>query len=294
MNRGRIWMDFQRCFYNGNLQSYIDSCRKLLMELETVSIKIPNELLLYSLLGKLAGDSKLHQLVETLTLNEELIESPDLILTQLEDYVNLIKSKESTPTDLPSALVSTVDNSFKVIHFCTNGKHNPKSMTHKKEQCWAENPQLRPNQRDSKGRKFQTTAYFSIATALVTSSEEARSNVHQVILDCGATHHMFNSKSFFVLLNCLAPFTVTTGHSTSSLMAFAIGCVKILCKSQPLLMKDCLYVPKLSCNLISLLAVFERQITVNRVEDKFTLECSNKMLLEGRIIKKLMHCQLPS
>ncbi|MBW0567350.1 hypothetical protein O181_107065 [Austropuccinia psidii MF-1] len=110
------------------------------MKLETFSIKIPNELLLYSLRGKLAGDSKLHQLVETLTLNEELIERPDLILTQLQDYVNLIKSKDSIPTDLPSALVSTVDDSFKVIHFCTNGKHNPKSTTHKKEQCWAENP----------------------------------------------------------------------------------------------------------------------------------------------------------
>ncbi|MBW0588072.1 hypothetical protein O181_127787 [Austropuccinia psidii MF-1] len=140
MNRGRIWMDFQRCFYNGNLQSYIDSCRKLFMELETVSINIPNELLLNSLLGKLAGDSRFHQLVETLTLNEELIERSDLILTWLQDYVNLIKSKDSTPTDLPSALVSTVDNSFKIIHFCTNVKHNPKRTTHKKEQCWAENP----------------------------------------------------------------------------------------------------------------------------------------------------------
>ncbi|MBW0490086.1 hypothetical protein O181_029801 [Austropuccinia psidii MF-1] len=154
MNRGRIWMDFQLYFYNGNLQSYIDSCRKLLMELETMSVKIPNELLSYSLLGKLAGDSKLHQLVETLTLNEELIERPDLILTWLQDYVSLIKSKDSTLTDLPSALVSTVDNSFKIIHFCTNGKHNRKSTTHQKEQCWAENPQLRPNQRDSKQKKF--------------------------------------------------------------------------------------------------------------------------------------------
>ncbi|MBW0479726.1 hypothetical protein O181_019441 [Austropuccinia psidii MF-1] len=90
INRGKIWMKFQRYFYNGNLQVYIDSCRELLMELETVSIKIPNKLLSYSLLGKLAGDSKLHQLVETLTLNEELIKSPDLILTQLQDYVHLI------------------------------------------------------------------------------------------------------------------------------------------------------------------------------------------------------------
>ncbi|MBW0515470.1 hypothetical protein O181_055185, partial [Austropuccinia psidii MF-1] len=43
------------------------------------------------------------------------------------------------------------------------------------------------------------------------------------------------------------------------------------------------------CNLISLLALFERQITVKQVEYKFMLECSNKILLEGRIINKLMY-----
>ncbi|MBW0496023.1 hypothetical protein O181_035738 [Austropuccinia psidii MF-1] len=74
IKRGRTRMDWQKCFYNGNLQNYIDSCRKLLMELETVSIKMPNELLLYSLLGNLAGDSNLLQLVESVTLNEELIQ----------------------------------------------------------------------------------------------------------------------------------------------------------------------------------------------------------------------------
>ncbi|MBW0537363.1 hypothetical protein O181_077078, partial [Austropuccinia psidii MF-1] len=93
VNRGRIWMDWQRCFYNGNLQSYIDTCRKLLLELESVSIKVPNALLLYSLLGKVAGDLKLHQFIESLTSNEELIEKPDPILTHLQDYVHLSLSE---------------------------------------------------------------------------------------------------------------------------------------------------------------------------------------------------------
>ncbi|MBW0550303.1 hypothetical protein O181_090018 [Austropuccinia psidii MF-1] len=231
------------------------------MELETISIKIPNKLLLYSLLGKLAGDSKLHQLVETLTLNEELIESPDLLLTQLQDYVHLIGSKDPPPTNLPSALVSTVDNSFKIIHFFTNGKHNPKSTTHKKEQ----------------------------STALVTLLEDDKTSTHQVILYCGATHHMLNSKSFFTSLNSLPPFTVTTGDSRSSLLALGTGSIELFCNSQPLVLKDFLYVPKLSCNLISLLALFEKKITVHQVEDKFTLESNSKTILKGKILNKLMN-----
>ncbi|MBW0542066.1 hypothetical protein O181_081781 [Austropuccinia psidii MF-1] len=289
INRGRIWMEFQRYFYNGDLQVYIDSCRKLLMKLETVSIKIPKELLFYSLIGKLAGDSKLHQLVETLTLNEELIKSPDLILTRLQDYVHLIGSQDPPPTNLPSAPISTIDNSFKIIHYCTNGKHNAKSTTHKKEQCWAENSQLRPNQRDHKQRKFQPATHFLTATALVTSLEDEKTTTHQVILDCGATHHMFNSKSFFTSLNSLPPFTVTTGNSSSSLLALGTGSVELFCKSQPLVLMDCLCIPKLSCNLISLLALFEMNITVHQVEDKFTLESNGKTILKGKIINKLMH-----
>ncbi|MBW0564960.1 hypothetical protein O181_104675 [Austropuccinia psidii MF-1] len=68
--RGRVWMNWQRSFYNGNLQSYIDSCRKMMMELESVNIKVPNEILSLSLLGKLGGKSPLHQFIEVLTLNE--------------------------------------------------------------------------------------------------------------------------------------------------------------------------------------------------------------------------------
>ncbi|MBW0541096.1 hypothetical protein O181_080811 [Austropuccinia psidii MF-1] len=31
VNRGRVWMDRQLCFFDGNLQNYIDHCRKLMM-----------------------------------------------------------------------------------------------------------------------------------------------------------------------------------------------------------------------------------------------------------------------
>ncbi|MBW0504171.1 hypothetical protein O181_043886 [Austropuccinia psidii MF-1] len=80
LNRGRVWMDWQRCFYNGNLQNYIDLCRKLIMEHEAVRVVVPPELLSYSLLGKLGGDTNLHQFVENLTLNEDIIEKPEKIL----------------------------------------------------------------------------------------------------------------------------------------------------------------------------------------------------------------------
>ncbi|MBW0484803.1 hypothetical protein O181_024518 [Austropuccinia psidii MF-1] len=174
------------------------------------------------------GDSKIQQLVESLTLNDELIECPNLILTRLQDYVHLTKTKDPSPTNLPSALVSTTNESFKIIHYCTNGKHNPKGTTHKKEECWAENPQLRPNKKE-----FQSTAYFSTAKALITSSSNTQSGRSQLILDFGSTHHMFNSKTFFISLRNTSPFFITTGNLKSSLRAYGTGTIKLYCKDQP-------------------------------------------------------------
>ncbi|MBW0482657.1 hypothetical protein O181_022372 [Austropuccinia psidii MF-1] len=33
VNRGQVWMDGQRSFYNSNIHNYINLCRKLMMEL---------------------------------------------------------------------------------------------------------------------------------------------------------------------------------------------------------------------------------------------------------------------
>ncbi|MBW0524002.1 hypothetical protein O181_063717 [Austropuccinia psidii MF-1] len=105
-NRGRVWMDWQCTFCNGNLQSYIYSCRKMMMELESVDIKVPNEILTFSLLGKLGGKAQLHKFIEVLTLNEEFIEKPNLILNRLQYFANLLLTKNVETDKNHSALFS--------------------------------------------------------------------------------------------------------------------------------------------------------------------------------------------
>ncbi|MBW0565131.1 hypothetical protein O181_104846 [Austropuccinia psidii MF-1] len=218
VNRERVWMDWQRCFYNGNLQSYIDS-------------------------GKLGGDPKLHQFIEVLTLNKDLIKKPDSILTKLQHYVHL--TQNNNPKSLPNsvtALVSTSNDSCKVIHYCTNGKHNNKSTSHTKNKCWAENPHLRPTCKDNKQRRTEANSYLAkeLITSLTNEPED------QPILDCGATHHMFNSTKFFLSLSSSTSIPVTTGDTNSSLKAIGVGKALLLCNSQPLNLDDCLYVPALN------------------------------------------------
>ncbi|MBW0585818.1 hypothetical protein O181_125533 [Austropuccinia psidii MF-1] len=141
------------------------------MELKVVMIVVPPELLSYSLLGKLGGDTNLHQFVENLTLNEDIIEKPEKILTRLQDLANLnavyCKKQSTTPT----ALISSGGEPHKIIYYCAKGKHNDKCSTHKKEDCWTENPHLRPPRREKKCRHFNPTAHFTMAQARATYLE---------------------------------------------------------------------------------------------------------------------------
>ncbi|MBW0523806.1 hypothetical protein O181_063521 [Austropuccinia psidii MF-1] len=115
-------MDWQHCFSNGNLQQYVEECWNLILDLETVNINLPNEILTFSLLGKLGGDPKLYQLVEGLTLNKDVIQRPDIIRSRIQDYVKLTKIKEPSRDLNASALVSTTNEPYKIIYYCTNGK----------------------------------------------------------------------------------------------------------------------------------------------------------------------------
>ncbi|MBW0478820.1 hypothetical protein O181_018535 [Austropuccinia psidii MF-1] len=113
-------MDWQHCFYNGNLKQYIEDCRKLMLDLESVNIHVPNKIVTFSLLGKLGGDPILYQLVEGLTLNEDVIQRPDIIWSRRQDYVKLMRIKEPIKDLSATALVSTTNEPYKIVYYCTD------------------------------------------------------------------------------------------------------------------------------------------------------------------------------
>ncbi|MBW0565369.1 hypothetical protein O181_105084 [Austropuccinia psidii MF-1] len=153
MNKGRVWINRQKANYTGNLHQYIEDTQTFLLELESVSIKMPSKILSYIILGKLAGDPKLSQVVELLTLNEEIIEKPDQILSHIQEYANPCQIKDDHPSVVASAsalVLSSASEQYQILYYCANRKHNPKCLTHKREEFFAENPHLKPQRRDNK------------------------------------------------------------------------------------------------------------------------------------------------
>ncbi|MBW0519525.1 hypothetical protein O181_059240 [Austropuccinia psidii MF-1] len=115
------------------------------MELDAVSIIVPDELLSYSLLGVLGGNSNLSKFVEKLICNEDIIEKPFLILSRLQDFDNHNNPNPERNESNSKALPTLSDEPHKIVFYCGNGKHNRRCTTHKREEFWAENPHLRPS-----------------------------------------------------------------------------------------------------------------------------------------------------
>ncbi|MBW0499617.1 hypothetical protein O181_039332 [Austropuccinia psidii MF-1] len=98
--------------------------------------------------------------------------------------------------------------------------------THIKEVCFSENPHLRPTHCVNKRRRrsYQNpSAHLSTAQALVTG-EIFDERPEELIIDCGTTHHMFNSRSLFSTFVKTTPMDVSTGNSTSSLFKRIRNC----------------------------------------------------------------------
>ncbi|MBW0502983.1 hypothetical protein O181_042698 [Austropuccinia psidii MF-1] len=258
VNRGHVWMNCRSSFYNGNIQSDINLCRKCMMELKAFSIMVPPELLSSSLLGKLGGNTNQHQFVKNLTLNENIIEKPEDILNRLQDFAHLKTLDFKPQSASPTALVSSGVEPHKIIYYCAKGKNNEKCSTNRKEYFWTKNPHLRPPIREKKQWHFKPTSYFTTTKALITHLDQQQPPDQQIVIYCGATHHILNSLKPFISSLKTTNICGETGNANSGLSALGIGTVKILRNNKTLNLKNCLYMPHLKFNLVFLLELFKK------------------------------------
>lgn len=290
-------MEWEALSYNGDLQEFIQRCRKTLLDVASVEIQIPDNILSYSILGKLCKDTHLFHLIDGLAMDKSAVENPNNTLMRLQSFVHHLKSKDCSkenPAPEATALNTSGNISYpeKTVYYCANGKHNPMVTSHKASKCWIEFPHLRPERKkpdNPKGASAQITiaaAYHmdghkNLAIATCPNSSTA-------IIDCGATHHMFHNPDKFENLKSCAPWPVTTGDEQSQLLAEGRGDVTITIDEITHHLSDCLFVPKLKQNLIALLPLIKKSISINREGKIFQILDGKKTLLKGNIANRLM------
>ncbi|MBW0460857.1 hypothetical protein O181_000572 [Austropuccinia psidii MF-1] len=213
-------MDWLKSTYSGDLPEHIKNSRRVMLDLKFANIIVPAELLSFTILGKLSSYLKLHQYIEVLTLNDDLVEKPDLILSKLQDFYNNSRLKETNLPATASAHLSESSQPYKIMYYYANRKHNPNCNNHTKEECFAESPHLQMPHRDNKrktGPNRSLAAHFVSASQAYITGKNLPLLDQFLIIDCGATHHMFNTKEMFVYFKETPNIQVLTGDSSSSL-----------------------------------------------------------------------------
>ncbi|MBW0584513.1 hypothetical protein O181_124228, partial [Austropuccinia psidii MF-1] len=125
-------------------------------------IAVEDGILAFSILTKLPEE--FHYLIEKFTLNADTQGNPDAILNELHEAS---LKEEALSSDSTKALVLKKDEfPSKVVHYCSNGRHNPLVTTHTPEKCWQLHPEIKP-QRKQKQKKEQRSN-FTIAQAFFT------------------------------------------------------------------------------------------------------------------------------
>ncbi|PLW13107.1 hypothetical protein PCASD_24734 [Puccinia coronata f. sp. avenae] len=189
---------------------------------------------------------------------------PILLLTKLRDIAFNEKTRKKPAMQEKSAVAMSTNSRNRVRTGCRNKKHNPAIKSHTKENCWAIHPK----------KKEEFLAHNSVAVTASTSSSS--SSQHQVPAFAAVTTahcHLTRSSSSPAVLD-------------SALIAQSNGKV--------LELKDALFVPGLSRNLISMTQLVKKSAVITRmnqlvrivIDDTITFDCKDSnhiMEIQGEI-----------
>jgi hypothetical protein len=119
---------------------------------------------------------------------------------------------------------------------CSAGYHNPESDTHVESKCWFLHPHLNPHLK-AQANKEKGKSATSYNTTTMESRQPAEdyayvtcgnTNRDAIILDSGASQHMFNSIDFFVNTEPTLVYIFTgSGKESTELAATHKGTARI-------------------------------------------------------------------
>jgi hypothetical protein len=180
-------------------------------------------------------------------------------------------TSSSGPSQFPS----------KVVHLCGNGKHNPLVKSHPESCCFQIYPHLRT---EGKGPK-NASASFAQATSLQMIASLVSNNFF--IVDSEATHHMIRNRSLFTNLAACST-EIKTGNPDAPVFAHGRGTAVIHIDGADMTLKNCLFVPSISQQLLSLVQLLEDSICITRHGNTFSLKHQSGILMRGVICGGLL------
>ena len=237
----------------GSIEKYLNKLVRLTDDLEARKITIPKKVIVAWALNHLTPEYEQTVAVisQSFRSNKKEIDM-DTLFTQLLDESRRLKSRDSTKET--ALAVKSGPNKSTERPKCTHCK----KKGHEESKCWKKHPEKKPKKPNSKDKSQQKDdVEDNEEVTLISSAELAFHNDNEEesvnwILDSGATSHICSNRALF---STIEPYTVPLRWGTASqIQTTGKGTIKIKFDStqQTVKITDCLYVPEIGVNLLSI------------------------------------------
>ncbi|KNZ59574.1 hypothetical protein VP01_1700g5 [Puccinia sorghi] len=307
-NRARIFNDFLYIkFLEDGVESFVTSVKVAIKKMVDVGIDLPQDILSYLVLFKFPTSL---QLLKRQIMHSDKELSVEFVCNHLIQFNNESKAetKESSNSIEPAALFNNKDkkqgknsSSSNAQRRCKSGFHNPKQdANHSSDSCWHLHPDKAPDWwRESqaqwkagkeKENKDKNENYFMSLLTLWIESGDPKS---RIILDSGASGHIFNDLRFFNNIEMGDFDIIKTGKKDATLPIKGRGSVVLAWGNKTIELKDCLYVPDIVINLISAGQLIDNGCVLNSSDRRFTVKKNSQVAFTGKISNGLFAVNNP-
>ncbi|KNZ59752.1 hypothetical protein VP01_166g14 [Puccinia sorghi] len=296
-NRARIFNEFLYVkFQEDAVETFVTDIKVAIKKLVDVGIDLPQDILAYLVLFKFPNSLQTlkHQIMHS---DKEL--DVQFVCNHLIQFSNeaKVESTKSNSTTTDAALFSTKgkgnksqgndrgNNSSSGSKRCKSGYHNPRQdANHSSENCWHLHPDKAPewwreSQAQWKASKDKENYFMSLLTLWVESGDPRS----RIILDSGASAHIFNDSRFFDHLEIGSFNTIKTGKKDATLPIRGRGNVKLTWGGRTIQLENCLFVPDIVINLISAGELNLKGCELQAKNSTFRVTKTVQLVLKGRI-----------
>jgi hypothetical protein len=276
-----------RC--GNSIETYLNRIKRLSDELASRNLAIPSKVIVAYALNNLTHEYEhtVAIITQSLRTNGDKEVELNAIFSYLIDEARRLKSLEPHEMAMSTNTNRSAQNKPK-CSFCKRPGHTP-------EKCWKKNPHLRPNQPKSsqKADKQSETTLITQEKGQLVNEEFALSTVdlhdqNTWILDSGATRHICAYKALF---SDLKPYkTVLSWGKISKIPVEWIGTIRVKFEStgRTAKIEDCLYVPEIGLNLLSLGLLRLKGVAINIGLKSVSLTINSKEIVRGYYHRNLI------
>ncbi|KNZ54014.1 hypothetical protein VP01_3075g2 [Puccinia sorghi] len=306
-NQARMFNDFLYVkFQEDSVESFVTNIKVSIKKMVDVGIELPTNILAYLVLFKFPNS--LQNLKRQIMHSDKEL-TVEFVCNHLVQFNNESRAElaESTKTTTEAALFTNKGKSTKsnpsgssqsnTSKRCRSGYHNPKQDdNHKSDNCWHLHPEKAPDWwRESQAQwkaskeKEKENYFISLLTLWIESGDPKT----RIILDSGASAHIFNDTRFFEKIELGNFDVIKTGKQGATMPIEGKGTVRLTWGKCSITLENCLYVPTIVINLISAGELDSKGCSLVAKNSKFKVSKNGELAFEGKINNGLYSVKNP-